>query len=70
MTGPTAVRVISGYKVEVEWEAATGVTGRYTKYIIKAYNYDNPIIPPIEATFSSNATRGENLVIESIPVVA
>ncbi|KPP71102.1 usherin-like, partial [Scleropages formosus] len=48
---PTRVVCVNGYSAEVSWDEPVGVRGVIEKYIVKAYNRDDPSVAPISAVF-------------------
>ncbi|MFT7813012.1 usherin [Arapaima gigas] len=48
---PSRVTCVNGYSAEVSWEEPTEVRGVIEKYILKAYNRDDPSVAPINAIF-------------------
>nr|KAG5712412.1 hypothetical protein BaRGS_023991 [Batillaria attramentaria] len=51
--GPTNVRAISGYMIEVEWNEPQSTSGLLTMTIISAYNLDQPDLPPVQTEISN-----------------
>ncbi|XP_030630773.1 LOW QUALITY PROTEIN: usherin [Chanos chanos] len=49
---PSRAVSVNGWSVEVGWEEAVGVRGVIEKYIVRAYDRDNPSSSPISATFT------------------
>uniref|UniRef100_A0AAY4ADY9 Usher syndrome type IIa protein homolog n=1 Tax=Denticeps clupeoides TaxID=299321 RepID=A0AAY4ADY9_9TELE len=48
---PSRVVCVNGYSAEVSWDEPAEVRGVIEKYIVKAYNRDDPSSSPISATF-------------------
>ncbi|XP_013887083.1 usherin, partial [Austrofundulus limnaeus] len=52
---PAAVQSINGFSIKVSWVPPTGeIRGLIDRYELKAYNRDNPDVPPIKATHLAN----------------
>uniref|UniRef100_W5NGL3 Usherin n=1 Tax=Lepisosteus oculatus TaxID=7918 RepID=W5NGL3_LEPOC len=58
---PSRVSSVNGYRAEVSWDETAGVRGVIEKYILKAYNRDNPSMPPITAEFPGSYHLTGNL---------
>ncbi|KAK7487113.1 hypothetical protein BaRGS_00021608, partial [Batillaria attramentaria] len=59
--GPTNVRAISGYMIEVEWNEPQSTSGLLTMTIISAYNLDQPDLPPVQTEISNVDTDASNI---------
>ncbi|XP_025090014.1 usherin-like [Pomacea canaliculata] len=56
VSGPIGVRTLTGYMAEVEWMEPQSSSGLLMKYIISAYNLDQPQQPPVmEYVLDANA---------------
>ncbi|XP_070762485.1 usherin [Enoplosus armatus] len=52
---PTTVQSSNGFSAKVSWVPPTGdITGLIDRYELKAYNRDQPEVPPIKATYLAN----------------
>ncbi|KAK7504941.1 hypothetical protein BaRGS_00003969 [Batillaria attramentaria] len=59
--GPTNVRAISGYMIEVEWNEPQSTSGLLTMTIISAYNLDQPDLPPVQTEISNVDMDASNI---------
>ncbi|XP_074522167.1 usherin [Halichoeres trimaculatus] len=52
---PAAVKSLNGFSAQVSWVPPTGdIRGLIDRYELKAYNRDQPGVPPIKATYLAN----------------
>lgn len=52
---PTTVHSLNGFSAKVSWEPPTGdIRGLIDRYELKAYNRDQPQVPPIKAMYLAN----------------
>ncbi|KAA8595473.1 hypothetical protein FQN60_010764, partial [Etheostoma spectabile] len=52
---PTTVQSLNGFSAKVSWVPPTGdIRGLIDRYELKAYNRDQPEVPPIKATYLAN----------------
>ena len=57
VTAPYEARHLSGFKVEVKWLAPVSTAGLMSKFVLKAYNNEDPLIDPVEALFTNTSKR-------------
>jgi len=50
--GPERPQVVSGYVVKAEWRLPLGRTGQLTQFMLRAYNLDDPSLPPVDAVIN------------------
>jgi len=50
--GPERPQVVSGYVVKAEWKLPLGRTGQLTQFMLRAYNLDDPSLPPVDAVIN------------------
>ncbi|XP_068597953.1 usherin [Brachionichthys hirsutus] len=51
---PTTVESLNGFSVEVSWSPPADVRGLIDRYELRAYNRDQPEVPPVKATYMAN----------------
>ncbi|XP_072555094.1 usherin isoform X5 [Paramormyrops kingsleyae] len=61
MLPPSRVVCVNGYSAEVSWDEPTEVRGVIEKYIVKAYNRDDPMAAPVSAAFPHAERRAGTL---------
>ena len=57
MTAPYEAKFYSGFLVEVKWKAPVSTAGLLTKFILRAYNNEDPLIDPVEALVTNTSKR-------------
>ena len=57
VTAPYEAKHYSGFQVEVKWKAPESTAGLLTKFILRAYNNEDPLIDPVEALVTNTSKR-------------
>lgn len=56
---PTVVQILDGFSATVSWSTPSGdIRGLIDRYELKAYNRDQPEVPPVKFTYSNGEFTG------------
>lgn len=56
---PTVVQILDGFSATVSWSPPSGdIRGLIDRYELKAYNRDQPEVPPVKVTYSHGEFTG------------